>query len=425
MTNTSLTITADAVIGGAELKIRYARSERRRRWRAFLLVAPLLLFICITFLAPVGRMLFRSVDNAFIHEALSNTREALTKWDADGEALPPDAAFAAMIQDAKTGEKDKALTKVGQRLNFQISGVSSMFRKTARRAPKLADDITNPREALIKIDKRWGDIEVWRGIKFFTAPYTGNYYYDAADFRYDPQTNAYERRAENERVYVKLFWRTILMSALITFIAFLMGYPTAFLISSLPPKSANWLLILVLLPFWTSLLVRTTSWIVLLYSKGVVNNTLVFFGVVANNDRPELIHNATGTIIAMTHILLPFMILPIYSVMKTIPPSYMRAARSMGANAWTAFWRVYFPLSLPGVGAGGLLVFILAIGYYITPELVGGAEGTFISNRIAYHIRSSGNWGLASALGLMLLALVLLLYWFYDRIIGVDKMKLG
>ncbi|MGI9337012.1 MAG: ABC transporter permease [Gammaproteobacteria bacterium] len=422
---TTASATAE-VAGGAELKMRHARSERRRRWRAFLLVAPLLLFICLTFLVPVARMLFRSADNSFVYDALSQTREALAGWDAESGELPPDAAFAALIADAKTGAKDKLLTRVGRRLNYKIAGVSSVFRKTARRAPRLPDDIANPRAALVGIHKRWGETDIWRGIKFFTASrYDGSHYLDAADFRYDPESNDYQRRAEKERVYLRLFWRTILMSALITFIAFLLGYPTAFLISSLPPKSANWLLILVLLPFWTSLLVRTTSWIVLLYNQGVVNNTLVFFDIVADDNRPELIHNATGTIIAMTHILLPFMILPIYSVMKTVPPSYMRAARSMGANAWTAFWRVYFPLTLPGAGAGGILVFILAIGYYITPELVGGADGTFISNRIAYHVRSSGNWGLASALGFMLLALVLLLYWFYDKIIGVDKMKLG
>ena len=138
-----------------------------------------------------------------------------------------------------------------------------------------------------------------------------------------------------------------------------------------------------------------------------------------------MINNQTGTIIAMTHILLPFMILPLYSVMRTIPPSYMRAAKSLGATDWTAFWRVYFPQSVPGIGAGAILVFILSIGYYITPELVGGTSGTFISNRIAYHISSSLNWGLAAALGMVLLVLVLILYWIYDRIIGIDNVKLG
>jgi putative spermidine/putrescine transport system permease protein len=138
-----------------------------------------------------------------------------------------------------------------------------------------------------------------------------------------------------------------------------------------------------------------------------------------------MINNQTGTVIAMTHILLPFMILPLYSVMKTIPPAYLRAAKSLGANDWTAFWRVYFPQTVPGIGAGAILVFILSIGYYITPELVGGTSGIFISNRIAYHISSSLNWGLGAALGVMLLVVVLALYWVYDKIVGIDNVKLG
>jgi putative spermidine/putrescine transport system permease protein len=138
-----------------------------------------------------------------------------------------------------------------------------------------------------------------------------------------------------------------------------------------------------------------------------------------------MINNQAGTIIAMTHILLPFMILPLYSVMKTIAPTYLRAAKSLGANDWTAFWRVYFPQSVPGIGAGSILVFILSIGYYITPELVGGTSGVFISNRIAFHISSSLNWGLAAALGTILLAAVLILYWAYDRMVGIDNVKLG
>jgi putative spermidine/putrescine transport system permease protein len=157
----------------------------------------------------------------------------------------------------------------------------------------------------------------------------------------------------------------------------------------------------------------------------VINDTLVWLGLVADDARLALINNQTGTIIAMTHILLPFMILPLYSVMKTIPPSYVRAAKSLGATQWTAFWRVYFPNSVPGIGAGSILVFILSIGYYITPELVGGRTGTFISNRIAFHISESLNWGLAAALGSILLAVVLVLYWLYDKFVGIDNVKLG
>ncbi len=412
----------EAVVGGAELKARFARAERRKRMNALLLVMPLFLFICLTFLAPVGEMLFRSVDNTFIHGALSETRKALAGWDADSEELPPSEAFAALIEDAKRGAKDKSITKVGQRLNYNISGVSSVFRRTARRVQKIPDDVADPRAALIDIHEKWGELEIWRGIKFFSEPYTDAFYMDAVDYRYSASENRHIHKGD-ESVYIRLFWRTLLMSMAITLLTFLMGYPTAFLLANLPSRRANILLILVLLPFWTSLLVRTTAWIVLLYSEGVINDILAtFFG---EDARAELIHNQTGTIVAMTHILLPFMVLPLYSVMKTIPPSYMRAARSMGAGAFTAFRRVYFPQTTPGIGAGAILVFILSIGYYITPELVGGADGTFISNRIAYHIRSSGNWGLAAALGLMLLAVVLMLYWCYDKIVGIQNMKLG
>ena len=193
----------------------------------------------------------------------------------------------------------------------------------------------------------------------------------------------------------------------------------------LPTKRSNLLLIFVLLPFWTSLLVRTTSWIVLLQQQGVINEFLVFIGLIGNDNRLQMIHNEIGTIITMTHILLPFMVLPLFSVMKTIPKSYVRAAISLGAHPWLAFWKIYFPNTVPGIGAGAILVFILAIGYYITPELVGGTTGTFISNRIAYHISGSLNWGLGAALGVILLGIVTILYLVYDKIIGIDNMKLG
>jgi putative spermidine/putrescine transport system permease protein len=234
-----------------------------------------------------------------------------------------------------------------------------------------------------------------------------------------------EARPENQRIYMMLFGRTIYMSLVITISCILLGYPVAWLLANLPMRTANVLMILVLLPFWTSLLVRTSAWKVMLQQQGVINDTLVWLGLVDDAGRLIMINNQFGTIVAMTHILLPFMILPLYSVMQTIPPTYLRAAKSLGATNWTAFWRVYFPQSVPGIGAGSILVFILSIGYYITPEIVGGTTGTFISNRIAYHISSSLNWGLAAALGTILLSAVLILYWTYDKVVGIDNVKLG
>ncbi|MEM8704619.1 MAG: ABC transporter permease, partial [Pseudomonadota bacterium] len=234
-----------------------------------------------------------------------------------------------------------------------------------------------------------------------------------------------EMKPEDQQIYMFLFGRTLFLSIVITLSCLLLGYPIAFLLASLPLRTSNLLMILVLLPFWTSLLVRTSAWKVLLQQQGVINDFLVWTRLIDDAGRLVMINNQTGTIIAMTHILLPFMILPLYSVMKTISPSYVRAAKSLGANDWTAFWRVYFPQSVPGIGAGAILVFILSIGYYITPELVGGTSGIFISNRIAYHISSSLNWGLAASLGTLLLVAVLILFVVYDKIVGIDNVKLG
>jgi putative spermidine/putrescine transport system permease protein len=274
-----------------------------------------------------------------------------------------------------------------------------------------------------KIDKDWTDPAVWETIQTYSPAYTAGYFLNAVDRKLGP--DGIELRPDNERIYITLFWRTMVMSFVITCSCILLGYPIAWLLANLSLRSANLLMILVLLPFWTSLLVRTSAWKVLLQDQGVINEMLVWIGIIDTNHRLQLILNATGTIIAMTHILLPFMILPMYSVMKTIQPTYLRAAKSLGATNWTAFWRVYFPQSLPGIGAGSILVFILAIGYYITPEIVGGTKGVFISNRIAYHISTSLNWGLAAALGSILLALVLGFYWLYDRLVGIDNVKLG
>ena len=261
-------------------------------------------------------------------------------------------------------------------------------------------------------------------LKRESGKYTKSYYLAALDLAYDAGGDVV-RKPGNRSIYLKLFWRTFWMSLVITGLCLILAYPVAYLLSTLPVRTSNLLMILVLLPFWTSLLVRTTSWIALLQQEGVINDLLVWVGVITDDGRLAMIHNRTGTIIAMVHILLPFMILPLYSVMKTIPPNYLRAARSLGANPFTAFVRVYMPNTVPGIGAGVILVFIISIGYYITPALVGGQSGTLISNFIAYHLQTSLNWGLAAALGALLLAAVLVLYLLYDKLVGIDNMKLG
>ena len=497
---------------GTTLKSSLNRALRRQKIRALMLIAPLLLFILLTFIMPIGEMLFRSVENDIVPNTLPRTVVALQDYDPDTNEAPSEDVFAALYVDLFIAEDFKNHTRLGSRLNYESSGISSLFRSTGREVGKFDTDIytkqfgaadadlSDPakwvdwmadpairaalpetasayagwanmvvnsqgkdpaarkledfvyttlyrdlaagrsapgfptvdvngfetvsiRDQFADAEDKWLDPEVWRTVKAYSGAYTNGYFLNSIDMM--KSSDGPVARPENERIYLKLFLRTIWMSLAITGSCILLGYPVAWLLANLPLRSANVLMILVLLPFWTSLLVRTSAWKILLQQQGVINDVLVWLGVVGDDSRLALINNMTGTIIAMTHILLPFMILPLYSVMKTIPPSYLRAAKSLGATNWTAFWRVYFPQSVPGIGAGSILVFILAIGYYITPELVGGTKGVFISNRIAFHISSSLNWGLAAALGAILLVLVLGLYWLYDKIVGIDNVKLG
>jgi putative spermidine/putrescine transport system permease protein len=534
---------------GTPLKRSLMKSLRRQKLRAFLLTAPLLAFVLLTFVAPIADMLFRSVENEIVSQTLPRTTTALADWEYESGELPSDDVFAAMAYDLVLAAEQKVHTRLGSRLNYEQTGISSLFRRSGRgiddvgeiyldqfvalnpiwedaafwaeiagspdwledRRAAISEGVaeedlplfeereefaellpetgaaypdfaramqvegeddpateepwapvylalyrdlsqidpaalqayggpgaaelraaasavpgfeTAPIKAMFEdMDDDWLDPQVWATIETFAPVYTPGYFLAAADLALTPE--GIVREDEGQRIYAFLFQRTLFMSLVIMGSCVLLGYPIAYLLAALPARSANVLLILVLLPFWTSLLVRTSAWKVLLQQQGVINDLLVWARIIDDSNRLIMMNNQIGTIIAMTHILLPFMILPLYSVMKTIPVTYVRAAQSLGATNWTAFWRVYFPQSVPGIGAGCILVFILSIGYYITPELVGGTTGTFISNRIAFHISSSLNWGLAAALGTILLVVVLTLYWVYDRIVGVDKVSLG
>ncbi len=421
----ALLTTAD----GKPLKAALAHAQSRAKRRAFLLVLPLLAFVLVTFVMPIGIMLFRSVNNpGFVSYTNYDTGEDLpvmqnlVGWfGANAEGTEPDeAAYAALAADLIVLKDLKAQGSVGTRVNYILPGTRSLFTSSARDAKKLEPPF---KESVIAMDEKWADPAVWQAMRSSAGTLSGDFYLLATDFERD-DSGAIVRTDPKERIYLYLFWRTFFLSALITGICLILAFPIAHLLATLPLSKSNLLMILVLLPFWTSLLVRTTSWIVLLQQQGVVNNVLVALGVVGDDGRIAMINNQTGTIVAMTHILLPFMILPLYSVMRTIKPAYVRAARSLGATSWTAFRRVYLPQTLPGIGAGVLLVFILSVGYYITPALVGGADGQLISNLIAFHM-SKSNWSLAAAIATLLLACVLLLYWLYDRLIGIDNLKLG
>ncbi|WP_407334144.1 ABC transporter permease [Enterovibrio sp. 27052020O] len=405
---------------GVSLHVSQQRSIRRNKIKAFLLVAPLLAFLLVAFVLPIFDMLQRSVENPEVATYMPQTTVALENWD--GSELPSEEIYAALVSDLQIGAEARNIGKVASRLNYEKSGMRSLIMKSARKSKRITEGPY--KDAMAKVDKRWMDIGTWKLIERESSPYTLSYYLNAVDLRYDDNGDIVAQ-PEYLQIYTSLFWRTLYMSMAITFLCLLLGYPVAYLLANLPAKKANMLMILVLLPFWTSLLVRTATWIAILQQQGVLNDLMVGAGVLDDESRIQMIYNQTGTLIAMTHILLPFMILPLYSVMKTISPSYVRAARSMGATQALAFRRIYFPQTLPGIGAGSILVFILSIGYYITPALVGGQTGTFITNFIAYHMQTSLNWGLAAAIASILLVVVMILYWLYNRLVGVDNVKLG
>ena len=345
--------------------------------------------------------------------------KALETWD--GQSAPDESLFAALYKDLNSAQKILS-GKSSTRMNYEEPGWKGIIRTSLRKFKT----IEGPpyRDALIKANKGWGEVRFWQSLVLMKDARTMGYYLNAFDRRYDVDKNII-LRSEERRVYVMLWWRTLILSLIVTVGCLVLSYPVAHLLATLPLRYSNLLMICVLMPFWTSLLVRIVSWMVMLQQEGVINDALVWTRLISDENRLPMMYNFTGTVIVMIQILLPFMILPIYSVMKTIPPSYMRAAQNLGAAPSLAFLRVYMPLTLPGVGAGVILVFIVAIGYYITPELVGGKDGRLIGNMIAYHMQKSLNWGLGAAMGTVLLAAILVLYWVYDKIVGVDNLKMG
>ena len=408
---------------GIPLEVSLKKAERKNKIKAFLLVAPLLLFLFITYIFPIGEMFTRSIDDKMITNMLPKTFKEMESWD--GQELPPEEVFSAFYYDYKALVEKQEHGKLGQRLNKEKNGFNSTTKRLFRNIKrKKIDESISIKEQIIKVHPNWNKVEYWQAIKRTAPPYTLAKYLKGMDMYYAPDGSIVQVD-EDRRIHRILWLRTLEIAFFVTLFCFLMGYPIAHLLATLPMKYSNLLMICVLLPFWTSLLVRTASWMILLQQQGVVNDFFVMIGLVADDNRPEMMYNKVGTYVAMTQILLPFMVLPLYSVMKTISPSLMRAGKSLGGTPFVAFWKVYFPLTIPGIGAGCLLVFILAIGYYITPALVGGASGTLISNQIAFHMKQTLDWSFASAMGLMLLSGVLVIYWLYNKIVGIDNIKLG
>jgi putative spermidine/putrescine transport system permease protein len=404
-------------IGDARaLQQQLARAERRRKLRAFSLTLPLLIFLLLTFLVPIGALLTRAVENPEVANALPRTVAALDGWNREG--VPPMPAFAALAADLGALPDRADAGALARRLNSEAPGARSLVMGTYRALP-LADAATpeDVKARLLETDARWGEPVFWQAIAKNGSRWTPDYLLASVDLRRDGAGDV-ERMPEDQRVFGRILVRTFEISAVVTLFALLLGYPLAYWLTTLPARQANLLMILVLVPFWTSILVRVAAWIVLLQSEGLVNRSLIVVGAI---DQPlALLFNRLGVVIAMVHILLPFMILPLYSVMKSVPPTYLRAAVSLGSPPLAAFFRVYVPQTYPGIGAGALLVFILAIGYYVTPALLGGPDDQMLSYYVAHYTNVDINWGMACALGALLLAATLVLYAVYRRVVRAE-----
>ena len=390
------------------------------KFHASKLALPLIAFIAITLVLPILSLIKLSFWDDTVRNTIPETAKLLAGWDGIGS--PPTNVYAVLAHELQQAQQERAIGKVASRVNRTMSGARALITKTPRRLART--DTRNWADAMRSVDQRWGEPEIWVALKEVSTPLSFRHYLQALDLE---KTNDGKIQSvpDSQAIYLLLFWRTFVVSATVTGLCLLIGYPMAFVMAQATPNWSRVLLVLVLIPFWTSLLVRTTSWIVILQQQGIVNDVLVGFGLIDDDARFTMVHNLTGTLVAMTQVLLPFMILPLYSVMISIPETLSKAASSLGANPLQSFVRVYLPQSLPGVAAGGLLVFILSIGYYITPALVGGSKGQLISNMIAYHLQTSLNWSLASAISVILLIGVFVLYVVYDRTVGLDRMKLG
>ena len=413
---TTMTIPSEPqAAAAATLKRELKAAQARKKAAALLLIAPLAIFLLLVFVVPIAALLTRAVQNPEIVDALPKTTAQLRDWDR--KSAPPDAAYAALAHDLTDVAAGETLGGLARRLNVEIAGFRSLVAKTARAMP-LTDDAGHAlppdavRAKLIALDSRWAEPAYWQAIAKNGSRYSPFYLLASLDHRQDAFGHIVATDPD-QQIYLSVFVRTFVIAGMVTLAALALGYPLAYWISTLPARRANLVMVLVLIPFWTSILVRVAAWIVLLQSEGLVNRALQALGL--THAPLELLFNRTGVYISMTHILLPFMILPLYSVMKSIPPTYQRAAVSLGSHPFAAFWRVYVPQTYPGIGAGALLVFILAIGYYITPALLGGPNDQMVSYYVAYFTNVTINWGMACALGGLLLAATLVLYAVYGR----------
>ncbi len=384
-------------------------------WAAFL-VAPLLLFLLFSFAAPIARMLWRGIEDTEVGPVLPRTIAALADWD--GRELPPEAAFAALVEDLRAGRTAGTLGVAAGRLNHDVAGFRTLLVATGRRVAGPFEG--SAKDAVLRADPAWGQVESWGAIVRARGPLTDFFVLNALDLRRDA-AGGIGQLPPDSRIFRIVFLRTFWIAGLTTVIALVLAYPLAALLAQLSARAAGLMMIAVLLPLWTGLMVRTAAWMALLAREGVVNSALVGVGIF---DEPQtLLFNRFAVLVAMVHILLPFMVLPLYAVMRQIPPSLWRASESLGAGFVPSFLRVWLPQTMPGIGAGCLMVFIQALGFYITPALLGGGNDQLLSYFIGFYANQTVNWGLASALALLLLVSTLMIVGLYGKLVGFSAVR--
>ena len=388
--------------------------------RGITLAAPLAGFLAVFFVVPIVWLLSLALREAEVPRALPRTLVALSGWQATQPLPAP--LFGAFAEDIVQARAASTLADAARRLNYEVGGVRSALMRAAREVSAAPPGTAFDAAFFEAVDPALASPAFFAAVQRARGPVSAYYLLASVDLVRNAQGDI-ERASEGSRIYLDVLLRTLAISASVTLLCLVMGFPVAMLLTQVKERTADWLLVLVLLPFWTSLLVRTASWVVVLQKEGMVNSLLMNLGLIA--EPLTLIYNRTGVLVAMTHVLLPFMILPLYTVLKGIPPQYMRAATSLGAPPATAFVRVFLPLAAPGVAAGSLMVFILALGYYITPALVGGGSDQMLSYFVATYTTDTGNWGLAAALGLLMLGTTLLLYAVAHRLSGGRVMAMG
>jgi putative spermidine/putrescine transport system permease protein len=381
----------------ADLGVLFGRAKRRSQWRAVTLIAPPIVFVLLTFVMPIGVFMFRAVDNRDIAHLMPRTIESLADWD--GKETPAEASFEALSTDLRQAQANHAIGLLASNLGQKYQGLRPMLMQLAN----LSVPAGGVKTAAVAANPRWNEPAVWSVIARQRAMLTPQFLLLSVDLTQD-WTGRIVAVDPNQALFAEVIVRSVWIALVVTVLTLLVGFPVAYLIAGVGRHSANLLLILVLLPFWTSLLVRTLAWMILLDDRGVINNVLTWAHLI---DAPlHLMYNRLGVYIGMVYVFLPFIVLPLYATMLGVPKESIRAAASLGANRIQAFRYVFLPQVVPGTVAGTVTVGVLSVGYYITPLLLGGPHEQMLSYFVSFFINGTLNWNMAAALAFLLLVLV-------------------